>query len=57
MWEYISGEFKFKSHSELIKILNDYGRDNWEIIHYVEEKPDNFGNGATAKVLFKRFKT
>lgn len=56
MWEYKRQDINFRLYSELIDELNKKGEDGWEIIHYIEEKPERYGSEHTAKVLFKRLK-
>jgi len=56
MWEYNRFEFKYKLISELIDELNKIGKDNWEVIHYEENKPPKFGEDWISIVIVKRFK-
>lgn len=53
MWEYQLKVYTFRFDWDLIKILNDEGQKNWEIINYSEER-EKYGCETTAKVLFKR---
>jgi len=57
MWEYKRKDIRFKHYSELIDNLNEEGNNNWEIIYYLEEKPEKYGNDFYAKALFKRIKS
>jgi hypothetical protein len=57
MWEYKRIDIKFTTYRELIDELNENGSEGWEIINYVEEKPERFGDKFNAKTLFKRLKT
>jgi len=56
MWEYKRKDYKYQLYSELIEQLNKEGEDNWEIVYYDEEKPENYGRQYTVKILFKRQK-
>jgi len=56
MWEYKRNDVKFRSYSELTEALNNEGRDNWEVIHYSEDKPEKYGSDINAKILLKRYK-
>lgn len=54
MWEYKRKDCKFRINSELVEALNIEGQDNWEVIHYQEEKRKEYDCETTAKILFKR---
>jgi hypothetical protein len=54
MWEYERKDYKFRFDFDLIKFLNEKGKENWEIIYYKEELPEKYGIELTAKILFKR---
>jgi hypothetical protein len=54
MWEYDRFEIKHKTTNELINELNKIGSKDWEVFHYVEYKPERFGENYTSIVLTKR---
>ena len=54
MWEYKKADEKFRNNIELTKFLNKEGEDNWEVISFQEEKPENYGRHFSVKILFKR---
>lgn len=54
MWEYKVTFIKYKMFQELTNELNKLGEDNWEVIHYEEEKPEKWGRDYEAKILLKR---
>ncbi len=54
MWEYKIMFIMYKTFQELTNELNEFGKDNWEVIHYEEEKPEKYGNDYKAKILLKR---
>lgn len=56
MWEYKMIYVKYKLFQELAEELNKFGAENWEIIHYQEVKPKEWGNEFEAKILLKRQK-
>lgn len=56
MWEYKMIYVKYKLFQELAEELNKFGAENWEIVHYQEVKPKEWGNEFEAKILFKRQK-
>jgi len=56
MWEYKKKEFKVRTDCELIEALNNEGQKNWEIIHYVEDKPIKLNDVTIIHILFKRQK-
>ena len=47
---------RYRMFLELTEELNKWGREDWEVIHFEEEKPEKYGNEYNAKVLFKRLK-
>jgi len=55
MFEYNRFEFKFNKN-ELADKLNFFGDDNWEVIHYEEEKPMKFGGNYNCIIIVKRLK-
>jgi len=57
MWEYKKKDEKFQTNDDLVKFLNKHGDDNWEVVSYQEEKPENYGRHFNTKILFKRPKT
>lgn len=57
MWEYKKKDEKFQTNDELVKFLNKFGEENWEVVSYLEEKPENYGRHFSTKILFKRPKT
>lgn len=56
MWEYNRFEIKHNNISELVNELNKLGAENWEIIYYVEKKPEKFGDHWISTILTKRLK-
>jgi hypothetical protein len=57
MWEYKKIVFIYKTSPELTEELNKIGSDNWEIVEYKEEKPNNsYSTGTTVTILAKRKK-
>lgn len=56
MWEYCRFEFKTDTINELIIKLNKLGDENWEIIHYEEQKPKKFGEHYEIIIILKRLK-
>jgi hypothetical protein len=57
MWEYKLIYIKYRLFQELVDELNKYGADNWDIVHYQEEKPEKYNSEYNAKILLKRPKT
>jgi len=56
MWEYKMVYVRYRMFLELTEELNKWGKEDWEVIHFEEEKPEKYGNEYNAKVLFKRLK-
>lgn len=56
MWEYNRFELKVKTINELIIELNKLGAQDWEIIHYEEQKPKKFGDNYEIIIIVKRLK-
>jgi len=54
MWEYKRVNVEFLKTIEINEYLNKLGSDNWEIIHYNEDKPDKFGSFYKITLILKR---
>ena len=55
MWEYDRFEVKYESPNQLVKQLNEFGKENWEIISYNEIEPKKFGDNKLI-IIVKRLK-
>lgn len=56
MWEYCRISIDLNKINDIEDILNNYGLDGWEIIHYREMEPIKFGAQYNCTILFKRIK-
>ena len=56
MWEYDYIEFQYETKNELIEKLNQLGKENWEIIDFIEIEPKKFGEKFICKIIVKRKK-
>jgi hypothetical protein len=54
MWEYNRVDIIFKNNLDLVKQLNTYGMDNWEVISVNDLEPRKLGKPCTAEVLMKK---
>ena len=54
MWEYLKRDLNFKTNQDLTKMLNEFGKENWEVVDYKEEQQINYNENRTVKILFKR---
>jgi hypothetical protein len=57
MWEYYRLDEKYATRREIVDKMNELGKENWEAIYYMEEKPIKFGDTYKIAALFKRIKT
>ena len=57
MWEYKKKDMKFQSNDDLVKYLNKEGEDDWEVVSYQEDKPENYGRYFSTSILLKRAKS
>ena len=56
MWEYKKKDLKFQNNLELVEFLNKEGNDNWEVIFFQEDKPENNSRHFSTSILLKRRK-
>jgi len=56
MWEYNRIEISVGSKHEIVEELNNLGEEDWELIHYGENKPEKFGDDWISVVIVKRLK-